>query len=125
MIGEQVPSGGEGRDKNKKGNHNKSAETVNSVNGGIIENGPLAMESLVESRWRPPPPPSPHPPAATRMLTFGMDRLLSSSKSSSKDEPEEDLEDEEEENEGDDDDGEGGYSSEIQRFLNRLSNRRI
>ena len=80
-----------------------------NVNGGIGDrvNGPLPtpttptlamMESAVEARLRP----SSAAAAATRMLTFGMDRLLSTSKSSK--EEQEELE--EEENEGDDD-GEG------------------
>ena len=79
-----------------------------NVNGGIggdRVNGPLPtptptlamMESAVEARLRPS-----SAAAATRMLTFGMDRLLSTSKSSK--EEQEELE--EEENEGDDD-GEG------------------
>ena len=57
------------------------------------------MESVVEARLRPPPPPPSSAAAATRMLTFGMDRLLSISKSSK--EEQEELE-EEEENEVDD-----------------------
>ena len=84
---------------------------VNGVHGPLPASG---MEALVEARLRPPPPP-PLPPSsaavATRMLTFGMDRLLSSSKSSKEDrEEEEELEEEEEENEGEDD-AEGIYKS--------------
>ena len=68
------------------------------------------MEALVEARLRPPHPPSLPPSSAavaTRMLTFGMDRLLSSSKSSKEDREDEELEEEEEENEGAEDDAEG------------------
>ena len=91
--------------KNFRRNHLQ----VVGVNG-VHVHGPLpasGMEALVEARLRPPPPPMPPSSAATRMLTFGMDRLLSSSKSSKEDGEEEELEEEDEENEGAEDEAEG------------------
>ena len=78
------------------------------------------MEALVEARLRPPPPP-PLPPSsaavATRMLTFGMDRLLSSSKSSKEDREDEELEEEEEEGEDDAEGRAGASANSILRYF--------